>query len=51
MRTNLAELNAFIAVAEAGGFRDAAREAGVSPSTLSDAVRRLEERNRPLMAV
>ncbi|WP_197339649.1 LysR family transcriptional regulator [Ralstonia solanacearum] len=44
MRTNLTELNAFIAVAEAGGFRDAAREAGVSPSTLSDAVRRLEER-------
>jgi DNA-binding transcriptional LysR family regulator len=44
MRNDLAELSAFIAVAEAGGFRDAAREAGVSASTLSDAIKRLEER-------
>jgi DNA-binding transcriptional LysR family regulator len=33
-----------VAVARAGGFRDAARVAGVSASGLSDAVRRLEAR-------
>jgi DNA-binding transcriptional LysR family regulator len=36
------DLAAFIAVAQAGGFRDAARASGVSPSGLSTAVRRLE---------
>lgn len=35
---------AFVAVARAGGFRDAARVSGVSASSLSMAVRRLEER-------
>lgn len=36
------DLAAFLAVARAGGFRDAARISGVSPSGLSAAVRRLE---------
>ena len=36
------DLAAFLAVARAGGFRDAARAGGVSPSSLSAAVRRLE---------
>ncbi len=44
MSVDLADLNAFIAVARARGFRDAARIGGVSPSTLSEAVRRLETR-------
>ncbi|WP_199535836.1 LysR family transcriptional regulator [Dyella psychrodurans] len=35
-------MNAFMAVARAGGFRDAARAGGMSPSGLSEAVRRLE---------
>jgi DNA-binding transcriptional LysR family regulator len=43
MDANLSDLNAFIAVARAGGFRDAARAGGKSPSGLSEAVRRLEE--------
>lgn len=38
------DLAAFIAVAQAGGFRDAARISGVSPSGLSAAVRRLESK-------
>jgi DNA-binding transcriptional LysR family regulator len=38
------DLAAFIAVAQAGGFRDAARASGVSPSGLSTAVRRLESK-------
>jgi DNA-binding transcriptional LysR family regulator len=38
------DLAAFIAVARAGGFRDAARASGVSPSGLSTAVRRLESK-------
>lgn len=42
MNANLGDLNAFIAVARAGGFRDAARAGGMSPSGLSEAVRRLE---------
>jgi DNA-binding transcriptional LysR family regulator len=42
--TNLADLNAFLAVAQAGGFRGASRASGVSASTLSEQVRRLEER-------
>ncbi len=38
------DLSAFVAVARAGGFRDAARAAGRSASGLSEAVRRLETR-------
>lgn len=44
MKADLADLNAFLAVAQARGFRDAARTAGASASTLSEAVRRLETR-------
>jgi DNA-binding transcriptional LysR family regulator len=40
----LNDLTAFISVARAGGFRDAARASGVSASSLSIAVRRLETR-------
>jgi DNA-binding transcriptional LysR family regulator len=39
---DLSDLNAFMAVARAGGFRDSARASGVSASGLSEAVRRLE---------
>ena len=42
MKVDLGDLNAFVAVAQARGFRDAARAAGSSASTLSEAVRRLE---------
>jgi DNA-binding transcriptional LysR family regulator len=42
MNVDLSDLNAFMAVARAGGFRDAARAGGMSPSGLSEAVRRLE---------
>ncbi len=42
MKAHLADLNAFLAVAKARGFRDAARTVGSSASTLSEAVRRLE---------
>jgi DNA-binding transcriptional LysR family regulator len=42
VKTDLADLNAFVAVARAGGFRDAARATGTSASGLSEAVRRLE---------
>ncbi|WP_144148578.1 LysR family transcriptional regulator [Paraburkholderia sp. BCC1884] len=38
----LNDLAAFVSVARAGGFRDAARSGGVSASSLSIAVRRLE---------
>ena len=44
MQTDLGELNAFLAVARARGFRDAARASGASASALSEAVRRLETR-------
>ncbi|TWI66214.1 DNA-binding transcriptional LysR family regulator [Pseudoduganella lurida] len=44
MTADLGDLNAFVTVARAGGFRDAARLAGVSASGLSEAVRRLEGR-------
>ena len=44
MKADLGDLNAFLAVARARGFRDAARISGVSASTLSEAVRRLESR-------
>jgi DNA-binding transcriptional LysR family regulator len=42
MKTDLGDLNAFMAVARAGGFRDGARAIGGSASGLSDAIRRLE---------
>jgi DNA-binding transcriptional LysR family regulator len=44
MAADLNDLSAFAAVARAGGFRDAARLGGVSASSLSEAVRRLEAR-------
>jgi DNA-binding transcriptional LysR family regulator len=44
MSRDLGELAAFVAVAEAGGFRDGARTSGLSASGLSEAVRRLETR-------
>jgi DNA-binding transcriptional LysR family regulator len=40
----LNDLSAFVSVAHAGGFRDAARISGVSASSLSVAVRRLESK-------
>ncbi|HEV7250389.1 MAG TPA: LysR substrate-binding domain-containing protein [Shinella sp.] len=40
--SNMADLGAFLAVARAGGFREAARATDSSSSALSDAVRRLE---------
>ncbi|MGB6657948.1 MAG: LysR family transcriptional regulator, partial [Xanthobacteraceae bacterium] len=42
MKADLGDLNAFLAVARAGGYRDGARASGVSASGLSEAVRRLE---------
>ncbi len=42
MNVDLGDLNAFVAVARAGGFRDGARANGASASGLSEAVRRLE---------
>ena len=42
MKVDLGDLNAFVAVARAGGFRDGARARGGSASGLSEAVRRLE---------
>jgi DNA-binding transcriptional LysR family regulator len=42
MQADLGDLNAFLAVARAGGFRDGARASGASASGLSEAVRRLE---------
>lgn len=44
MKIDLGDLSAFVAVARAGGFRDAARGLDASASGLSDAVRRLEAR-------
>ncbi len=44
MSADLGDLNAFLAVARAGGFRDGARASGSSASGLSEAVRRLETR-------
>lgn len=41
---DLADLEAFAAVARTGSFRQAATERGVSPSALSHAIRSLEER-------
>ncbi|MBP0495465.1 LysR family transcriptional regulator [Pararoseomonas indoligenes] len=42
MRADLSDLNAFLAVARARGFRDGARAIGASASGVSEAVRRLE---------
>jgi len=42
METDLSDLNAFLAVARAKGFREGARASGSSASGLSEAVRRLE---------
>jgi DNA-binding transcriptional LysR family regulator len=42
MKIDLGDVSAFVAVARAGGFRDAARATSASASGLSDAVRRLE---------
>ena len=42
MKVDLGDLNAFVAVARAKGFRDGARASGSSASGLSEAVRRLE---------
>ena len=44
MAANLDDLATFVAVARAGGFREAARAMGGSASALSEAVRRLETR-------
>ncbi|QOV70897.1 LysR family transcriptional regulator [Citrobacter sp. BDA59-3] len=44
MNADLGDLHAFVVVARAGGFRDAARKTDISASTLSEAVRRLEAR-------
>jgi len=44
MASDLNELSLFLAVAKAGGFRQAARQLGLSPSGLSEAVSRLESR-------
>jgi len=42
MKSPLADLSAFVEVARAGGFRDAARATGSSASGLSEAIRRVE---------
>lgn len=42
MAADLQDVSAFVRVAQARGFRDAARVSGVSASSLSEAVRRLE---------
>jgi DNA-binding transcriptional LysR family regulator len=44
MNIDLGDLSAFVAVARAGGFREAARTINGSASGLSDAIRRLEAR-------
>jgi DNA-binding transcriptional LysR family regulator len=44
MASELDDLSAFAAVVRAGGFREASRASRSSASSLSDAVRRLEER-------
>ena len=45
MKIDLGDLNAFVTVARAKGFRDAARATGASASGMSEAVRRLEARS------
>ena len=43
MKLDITVLHAVVAVAKAGGFREAARVTGSNPSRLSDAVRRAEQ--------
>jgi DNA-binding transcriptional LysR family regulator len=43
-RADLADLTAFVAIADARSFRAAASRLGVTPSALSHAMRQLEER-------
>src|SRR5882724_3407489 len=43
-KPGFAEMNAFVAVAERSSFAKAARQLGVSRSTLSEAIRALEEK-------
>ena len=42
MALNLDDVDGFAAVCRSGGFRQAAKATGKSPSALSDAIRRLE---------
>lgn len=44
MATDFQDLSAFLAVVQAGGFREGARASGTSASSLSEAIRRLETR-------
>ncbi len=44
MTADLHDLSAFVRVAQAGGFREGARASGISASSLSESVRRLEAR-------
>lgn len=44
MATDIQDLLSFVAVVNAGGFREGARVSGKSASSLSDAVRRMENR-------
>ena len=44
MNANLSELNAFVTVARAKGFREGARASDGSASGLSEAINRLEAR-------
>jgi DNA-binding transcriptional LysR family regulator len=44
MAADIQDLLAFVAVVNAGGFREGARTSGKSASSLSDAVRRIESR-------
>lgn len=44
MTADLSELNAFVAVVRANGFREAAKQTNRSASSISDAVKRLEAR-------
>lgn len=44
MNSGLVDIEAFVRVAEARGFREAARSSGLSASSLSEAVTRLESR-------
>ena len=48
---DLQDLYAFLAVARAGGFREAARLTDGSPSSLSEAIRRLEVEGFPAIVV
>src|SRR5207244_12527480 len=43
-KLGLAEMNAFVAVAERSSFAKAARQLGVSRATLSETIRALEEK-------